>query len=173
LGNLLADIFVANCECEVMFVGSGSIRVKELGPQVTLGDVLACFPYDDSLHRFDVTGAQLKKIFAHIMRAQNRDGEGECYQVNRGVEAVYDENTKKLESLKVGGEEVTDSKLYRIGMQGYHYNNAVAYLGLDPQILSDLPDHKVTSTSAQQVLIEYLISHQNIESKVENRLVFK
>jgi 5'-nucleotidase len=172
LGNLFADIFAPNCECDVMFVGSGSIRVKELGPQVTLGDVMACFPYDDSLHRFSVTGAQLEKIFAYIMRYQNRDGEGECYQVNRGIQAVYNEKTQKLSSLDVAGKVVETSKLYRIGMQGYHYNNAASYLGLDRHFLQNLSDHKVVSTSAQQVLLEYLTNHQNIESKVEDRLVF-
>lgn len=173
LGNLFADIFASNCECDVMFVGSGSIRVKELGPQVTLGDVMACFPYDDSLHRFSVSGKQLKEIFSHIMRIENRDSEGECYQVNSEVEATYSEQENKLVSLKVARQLVTDAKLYRIGMQGFHYNNAVSYLGLDPQYLQNLPDHKVTSTSAQQVLIEHLSNHQNIESKVEGRLIFK
>ena len=172
LGNLFADIFTSACECEVMFVGSGSIRVKQMGPQVTLGDVMACFPYDDSLHRFSVSGKQLKEIFAHVMRIENRDGEGECYQVNRGVEAVYDEKKKQLVSLKVGGQPVDDNKLYRIAMQGYHYNNASTYLGLDSQFIQTLPDHKVISTSAQQVLIEYLNNHTNIESKVEGRLVY-
>lgn len=173
LGNLFADIFAYNCECDVMFVGSGSIRVKELGPQVTLGDVMACFPYDDSLHRFSVSGKQLKEIFAHIMRVENRDGEGECYQVNMGVEAIYNDRDRKLAGLKVAGKPVTNEKIYRIGMQGYHYNNAEAYFGLDSQYLKNLSDHKVTSTSAQQVLIEHLSNHQNINSKVEGRLVFE
>jgi len=173
LGNLFADIFTEASECDVMFVGSGSIRVKELGPQVTLGDAMACFPYDDSLHRFSVTGLQLKKIFNHIMRIENRDGEGECYQVNRGVEAVYSEQGKIPTSLKVNNQEVDETKLYRIAMQGYHYNNAASYLGLDPQFIQTLPDHKVITTSAQQVLIEYLTNHQNIDSKIEGRLIFK
>lgn len=76
MGNLVADAFAASAECDVMFVGSGSIRVKELGPMVTLGNLTSCFPYDDSLSRFEVSGKQLKKIFSHIMRIENRDGEG-------------------------------------------------------------------------------------------------
>jgi 5'-nucleotidase len=172
LGNLFADIFASNSECDVMFVGSGSIRVKELGSQVTLGDVMACFPYDDSLHRFSVTGEQLKKIFSHIMRIENRDGEGECYQINRGVRAVYDDKKQELVSLHIDGKEIEPERLYRIGMQGYHFNNASSYLGLDTPFMQNLPDHKVTSTSAQQVLIEYLRNHQNIESKVDGRLIY-
>jgi len=140
---------------------------------VTLGEVMACFPYDDSLHRFSVNGKQLKEIFAHIMRIENRDGEGECYQVNSGVEDIYDEQNKKLVSYKVDGQIVTNTKLYRIAMQGYHYNNALAYLGLDRKFMQFLPDHKVITTSAQQLFIEYLSNHQIIDSKVEGRLVYK
>ena len=51
---------------------------------MSLMDFMACFPYDDSLTRFTVSGAALKKAFTHWMRPENRDGEGECYQVNVG-----------------------------------------------------------------------------------------
>ncbi|MFH1534527.1 MAG: bifunctional UDP-sugar hydrolase/5'-nucleotidase, partial [Patescibacteria group bacterium] len=95
LGNLIADTFAEIAECDVMLVGAGSIRVKEFGPLVTLGDLTACFPYDDSLNRFNINGGQLKSIFTHIMRPENRNGEGECYQVSMGTKAVYDDQKKE------------------------------------------------------------------------------
>ena len=73
LGDLIADAFSEVSQCDVMMVGSGSIRVKELGPIVTLKDLKACFPYDDSLNRFKIRGDQLKRIFTHVMRNENRD----------------------------------------------------------------------------------------------------
>ena len=87
LGNLIADAFADVAESDIMFVGSGSIRIKEMGPLVTLRDLMSCFPYDDVLRRFTISGSNVKKIFAHIMRPENRDGEGECYQVNSKVRA--------------------------------------------------------------------------------------
>lgn len=72
LGNLVADAFADNAECDVMFVGSGSIRVKQIGPVVTLKDLLACFPYDDSLTKFQIKGSMMKKIFNDIMRIGKR-----------------------------------------------------------------------------------------------------
>ena len=108
LGDLIADVFAKSCETDVMLVGSGSIRVNSMGPVVTLKDLLACFPYDDSLIRVKITGKQLKSIFSHIMRLSNRDGEGECYQVNSQVKAVYSDKEGKLEELKVNNEDVKD-----------------------------------------------------------------
>ena len=62
LGNALADILADASECDVVMLGSGSVRVEEMGPAVTLGDLLACFPYDDSLTRYTVTGRDAQEV---------------------------------------------------------------------------------------------------------------
>ncbi len=173
LGNLIADAFADIAECDVMLVGSGSIRVKELGPLVTLRDLRSCFPYDDSLNRFTIDGKKLKKIFSHIMRKDNRNGEGECYQINSKLKAVYDDSSGKLLSLDVSGEPVSDSGFYTICMQGYHHNNCASYLNISNEELIENKNHKVISTSAQEVLEEYLKNNNNLNSKVEGRLVYR
>ena len=173
LGNLIADIFAERAECDVMLVGSGSIRVKDLGPLVTLKDFLACFPYDDGLTRVLVKGEQLKKIFSHIMRIENRDGEGECYQVNSRVRAIYNEKEKKLETLLVDTKPVSDDKIYTVGLQNFHLGNSLSYLSISSDELKASGKSKVISTSAQEVLEEYLRNHQNISRKIEGRLVYR
>lgn len=173
LGNLIADAFAASADCDIMLVGAGSIRVKEMGPMVTLGDMCACFPYDDSLTRFEITGAQLRKIFSHIMREENRDGEGECYQVSRGIEAIYSNEKKQLKSLKFQSKEVEDTQLFTICLQGYHISQAQKYLNINEDELRASGKSKVVATSAKNVLEESLNNSQNIESKVEGRLVYE
>lgn len=172
LGNLFADIFAEWSGVDVAMVGSGSIRSKSLGPTVTLGDLYAAFPYDDVLYRCTVTGAQLKKIFSHIMRPENRTGEGECFQVNHGIRAVYNEEKRILESLSVRGEPVADEGQYTLLLQGYHYNNSGPNLGLPAEDLTALTLPKVVTTSSRDVLEEYMRSHQNLKSQVEGRLVY-
>jgi 5'-nucleotidase len=173
LGNLVADAFANSAQSDVMLVGSGSIRVKQMGPLVTLKDLLTCFPYDDSLSRYQIKGKHLKIIFNHIMRIENRDGEGECYQVNQGVQAVYSEKNKQLKSLKINGKSVEDNKDYTICIQGYHFKSAKAYLNITHKQLLSSRKEKVVTTSAKQVLEEFLRNNQNIERKIEGRLVYK
>jgi len=173
LGNLIADAFADHAQTDVMLVGSGSIRVKELGPLVRLKDFVACFPYDDSLNRYSVTGAQLKEIFNHVMRLENRDGEGECYQVNEKVKAIYDDKAGGLEELEIDGHPVENTEFYTLCLQGYHFNNAKEYLNISPKELMESGEYKTVTTSAQQVLEEYLRNHQNITSQIEERLVYK
>jgi len=171
LGNAVADIFADAAECDVMLLGSGSIRVDAMGPAVTLGDMMACFPYDDTLTRYEVKGEVLLDTFAHIMRNENRDGEGECYQVNRGVAAVYDTASDELFSLGVGGRPVESAARYTICLQGYHAIQAERYLAIPPSALDG--SGRVVATSAQQVLEEGLRESKNLESVLEGRLVYR
>lgn len=173
LGNLFADLFAERSGADVVMVGSGSIRSKSLGPTVTLGELYTAFPYDDVLYKCTITGAQLRRIFAHIMRPENRTSEGECYQVNRGVRAVYNEAERRLESLTVRGTPVADEGHYTVLLQGYHYTNSGPNIGLTAEDLTALAPPKVVSTSARDVLEEYLRSHQGLQSQVEGRLVYR
>jgi len=172
LGNLIADIFAEASQADIMFVGSGSVRVKELGPVVTLKDLKSCFPYDDSLNKFTVNGKQLIKIFSYIMRKSNRDGEGECYEINKAIHAVYNEKEKKLTSLTFNNKPVQENSLYTICIQGYHMNNCSAYLDISNKELIQNGPHKVITTSAYEVLEEFLKNNQNLSCRLSNRLIF-
>lgn len=172
LGNLFADAFADAAQCDVALVGSGSIRVKEMGPVVTLNDLMSCFPYNDSLTRFSVTGTQLINIFSHFMRAENRNSEGECYQVSSKIQAIYDDKNNKIKSITIDKKPVVEQNVYTICLQGYHFHNSKAYLNIsETELLQNAPQ-KVISTSAQDVMIEYLRGHQNLISKVEGRLTY-
>jgi 5'-nucleotidase len=172
LGDLLADAIAESTQADVVLLGAGSVRVKELGPAVSLMDFIACFPYDDSLTRYTVSGASLKKAFAHWMRPENRDGEGECYQVNAAVRAVYSNPERRLVSLELKGAPVEDGAAYGLILQGYHAKNAKAYLDLEPSDLTARAPSRVVATSAQTVLKEWLAVHQNVSRKTEGRLVY-
>jgi 5'-nucleotidase len=172
VGNLFADA-IASCDSiDLVLLASGSIRSKKLGPLVTLGDFLACFPYNDSITRFTATGNQLWKIFSQIMRKENRNGEGECYQVNSGTKAVYDDGKGALVSLEICGEPVQPEKNYTLCIQQFHFNSCDKYLGVTQEELLAGGKSKVVTTSASEVIEEFLRRNQNADRKIEGRIVF-
>lgn len=171
LGDFVADIFADVSKTDVMLVGSGSIRSKSLGPVVTLMDIKTCFPFDDSIVRCTVSGKQLRIIFTHIMRKENRTGEGECYQVNHGVKAIYNDTKQKLISLLIRGVPVVDELSYTLALQGYHKANALQNLGIGVDELC-CRDHTVITTSAYDVLEEYLRAHQHCSAPTLGRLIY-
>jgi 5'-nucleotidase len=67
---------------------------------------------------------------------------------------------------------VEEGRSYTIGIMGYHVNNCTAYLSLTPDELRASGKTKVVTTSAQEVMEEYLRNHQNIGRRVEGRLVW-
>ncbi len=143
-----------------------------MGPLVTLGDFMACFPYNDSITRFAITGGQLKHIFNHILRPENRNGEGEFYQVNSGIKAVYSDKKGGLESLSINGKPVAEGQEYAICLQQYHFLNSKGYLDLSKDELMASGKTKTVSTSARDVLEEFLRNNQNVDRKIEGRLVY-
>jgi 5'-nucleotidase len=107
------------------------------------------------------------------MRPENRNSEGECYQTNGRVKALYNDSERELASLKVDDVDVSDSNSYTLCLQGYHFNNSAAYLNITHEELMESGKSKVVSTSAQEVLEEYLRNHQNIQSRIEERLSYR
>lgn len=172
LGDLFADAFAKISNSDVALVGSGSIRSKSMGPLVTLKDFLACFPYDDSLTKFWISGRVLKTIFAWIMRVENRQDEGECYQVNDKVKAKYIDSQKRLILLSVGEKEIDDELEYSLCLQGYHVSNCHSYLGVTLEQLTEARQATTISSSCQQAMEEYLRNHQNLVRKIEGRLEY-
>ncbi len=170
LGNLFADVFASLDKLDVVFVGSGSIRGTSFGPVITLGDLKEIFSFDGPLYKYTVSGAKLLSIFNYILHDNNRvPGESNFLQVNRGVQAIFDTSTQQLASLTLQGQDIDPAKEYNILLQDYTCMNAQACLGLSE---AELGESKVLTTSSQNVLEEYITSHQHIDSHLENRLVF-
>ena len=172
LGNLFADIFKERADVDIAITGSGSIRLKEMGPIITLGDLIAVFPFSDSLTKFKIKGKNLRKIFSNFMSNENRVKDGEYYQVNRRVKAIYNETKNALESLTINNKDVQDEGEYTISLQGYHVDNCFKNLNITYEELTQLEQPKLITTSARDVVEEYLRNHQNISSNIEGRLTY-
>jgi 5'-nucleotidase / UDP-sugar diphosphatase len=171
LGNLVADIFAQCALAEIVLVASGSIRGLELGPLVTLSNLKAVFPYNDTLYKFKVSGVNLTKIFTYVMDPANKtSGKGEYFQVNKGIQAVYNNLEQRLESLVINGQPVEETREYSISIDGYRYENSLLKLGATHE---ELGTPKVISNSCQDVFEEYFGNHQNINSQIEGRLIYK
>jgi 5'-nucleotidase len=173
LGNFFADAFAAKSGSDVVLVGSGSIRVKQMGPVVTLSDIMTAFPYDDTLTEYEISGADLIRLFSWIMRPKNRDGEGECYQVNSRVKAGYNDSQNMLKELAVDGNSVMPDNSYNVCLQGYHFSNSQKYLGITNAELLKSGKTRVITTSARDTLEEYMRTHQNESREIEGRLMYQ
>jgi len=170
LGNLYADMMQDESSFDIMMFGSGAIRKKELGPLVEYQDMLENTPFDDVVWMFEVTGDQFRKMVLHILRDDAWLGETEFYQFSRGVKIKYRKSTHSLEELRFNGEDITPDTRLKIGLQNYHYKNFDEFLGIPLEEVKQNRKPRVVATSVNNIVEEYLATHQGLDAQVEGRL---
>ena len=171
LGSLFADIFKDSLGIDIMFLGSGSIRGNKLGPIVELGGLTQIFPYDDQIYMVKINGKQLKDLIVHILRDDAFLGVTEYYQLSSGIKIIYSRAKKLIEELHFDGEEVSDDRLFTIGMQNFHYLNMQDFFNLIPEEVSKNQKPRIISTSSLDIIIEYLSSHHKLDYDFVERVV--
>ncbi len=172
LGNLFADLLQVDSSFEVMLMGSGSIRLKQMGPIVQYQELKECLPFNAPVWMLEVKGSQ----FRHMMRFMLRDdtfapdAHTEFYQVSKGMKIVYSRSKHELLEFSLNGKEIEDDQTVRIALQDYHYKNFSDFF--------DLPIEEVTANKKPRMVItedfsifeELLSSMNNIDSHVEGRI---
>ena len=171
MGNLYADAIQTDSSFDIMMMGSGAIRKKELGPVVEYQELLENTPFDDNLWMLDVTGAQFRRMIQHIMRDEAWTGDTEFYQFSRGVRIVYRKSTHTIEELKFRGEDITDEMHLKIALQSFHFKNFDAFLGVPLAEVAKNMKPRCVATSVNNIVEEYFSTNTNLDAHVEGRIV--
>ncbi|MBQ4424962.1 MAG: bifunctional metallophosphatase/5'-nucleotidase [Lachnospiraceae bacterium] len=170
MGNLYADALQWESSFDIMMMGSGSIRKKELGPVIEYQDMLENTPYDDALWMVEVTGKQFKAIVKHLMRDEAWLGETEFYQFSKGVHIRYNRKRKRLEELTFRGETVRDNMRLKIALQNYHYKNFDEFLGVPLAEVAANMRPRIVATSVNNIIEEYFATNEGLDAHVEGRI---
>ena len=174
LGDLFADILKERLGLDVMLLGSGSIRKEQLGPIVTLQDLMEIFPYDDSIHMITITGKQLKEMLQFMLRDEAFEGDHtEFYQLSAGLHLEYNRKTKKIETFTLNGNDIKDKDTYRVGLQKYHFLNIEECLNKKLEEVEKIDKSRVVATSCRDILDEYMSTHQHLDVPKLDRLIIK
>ena len=171
IGGLFADILKESLRLDIMLVGSGSIRVSEIGPIVLLSDLTEALPYDDSAIALWVSGAQLKKMILYMLRDEAFDGSHcEFFQFSEGVRVAYNKQAHSFTEFTLLGEPIEDERIYKIGLQYFFYLNMEKFFSVSQQDVEPNGKPRRVATSCREVLEEYLSCHRNLDHSVSDRL---
>lgn len=171
MGNLYADIMQDNSSFDVMLFGSGAIRMTTIGPVVELQDLLETTPYDDCVWMVKVTGAQFRKMVLHILRDEAWKGHTEFYQFSKGVHIVYKKSSHELLEFCLNGKPIEDEDMTKIAIQDYHFRNFDDFLGVPLEEVSLNMKPRIVANSVNNIIEEYLATHQDLDPHIEGRLV--
>lgn len=174
IGNLMADITLEGLGLDIVMFGSGSIRNETFGPLVLYQDLVELLPYDNGWYCVFMTGAQLKKAWTFINRDEVWTGvHCEYYQLSKGARVVYNRATRKLEEFSLNGEPVEDDRVYRIGLQAFHYDNLEEVLTLTREEVDANKKSFMMATSGNDIIEEWFNSHQLADAQIEGRIIVK
>lgn len=111
-------------------------------------------------------------MIRHILRDEAFQGEHtEFYQFSHGTHIVWSRSEQAFRTLTLDGEALYAERLYTVAVQKYHYNNLKPFLDITLEEVEKNGKIRVLSTSARDVVEEYLTVNQHLSREVEGRLV--
>ena len=135
LGDLVADAFLEIYNPDFVIVQSGSIRLKSCGPVIKLETLKKLYPYDDNFVNVTLTGAEIRRAFEYLFSLKP-DGSvmNGTFQYSRGFSLIadlecYKERGCRVEHIGLHGEELSDDRLYKVGMTKNCLNKFKRYFG--------------------------------------------
>ena len=137
LGDIVADAFLDIYNPDFVILQSGSLRLKFLGPDVTLEGLKKLYPYDDNFVKVVLKGSDIKRAFEYLFSLKP-DGSvmNGTFQYSRGFRLVadmerYKEKGCRMEYIGLYGEPISDDRVYSLGMTRNCLNKFKRYFGFD------------------------------------------
>ncbi|MCQ2554095.1 MAG: 5'-nucleotidase C-terminal domain-containing protein [Clostridia bacterium] len=171
LGNLFADVMQDGSSFDLMILGSGSMRLKELGPIVQIQDLKTFFPFDETLHLLEVTGDQLRRMVSFVLREEAfTGGHTEFYQFSKGMRIKWSRKQQKLLEFRFNGEDIKDDQRIKIGLPGYHYSNFEEFFNVPLDEVAANRKPRMVVSSMYAVYEELFSGMRELDSQVEGRI---
>jgi 5'-nucleotidase/UDP-sugar diphosphatase len=119
IGNLLADSIWTKTKQhkpDLVFVNAGSLRTPLRKGPITLKAIFEMLPYDNAIIMLTLKGSDVRALFAAA--AALPAGKG-AFPSIAGASFAFSRSAKQIVSLKIGGKELNDNKLYRVATHSY------------------------------------------------------
>ena len=172
MGRVFSDALMEMLGVDIMLVGTGSLRTFEAGPIFTLRALMETYPYEETGHLLTVSGSLLRKMVLYILSDEAYEGDHtEFFQFSHGMRIEYDRKSHRLLDFSYQGKPIQDEDTFRVGIQGFHYENMETSLGITPEEASALAKPRLICTNTKNVLEEYFCSKEYIRIPEDARLI--
>lgn len=115
------------------------------------------FPFEEEIIRVTVTGRQLKSMIHRVFCPESLASDhAEYYQFSRDFRVVVSLREQRVTELTFAGAPIEDDRLFRVGLQTYHFMNMAELLGISQEEAAENAPIRTLATSARDALDEYL-----------------
>ncbi|MBR6381522.1 MAG: bifunctional metallophosphatase/5'-nucleotidase [Lachnospiraceae bacterium] len=135
LGDIVADAFLEMYGPELVILQSGSLRLKEAGPEIDEKVLAQLYPFDDRFVMAELTGRELLDGFAYLFSLKP-DGSvmNGTFQYSRGFrltvdgEDCWNRGCRVLE-MTLDGQELDPERTYSVGITKNCSESFLRYFG--------------------------------------------
>jgi 5'-nucleotidase/UDP-sugar diphosphatase len=171
MANVITDSMLAataKAGSVVAFVNPGGVRAGiEPGP-ITYGQAVTVQPFNNTLVQIDLTGAELRAALEETLGELPERSGGLLYP-SRGTSFVIDIGKapgQRIVELKVGGEPVEASKVYRITVPSFIAGGGDAHA-----LLKTAKGYRYdTGILDIDAFVDFLKAHDPIDGRLEGRV---
>ena len=120
LGDLCADVMRQETGADVGLVNGGSLRADLPAGDVTKGDMMAIFPFGNTMKKIELSGAQLRQVLEYSV-GMYPSAFGGFMQVS-GIRFAYDplrEAGSRITAIEVNGRPLEADRVYTAALNDY------------------------------------------------------
>jgi len=170
LGCFVSDLFKLALGCDWFTLTSGAVRVKALGPIITLQDLTEAYPFNKKVYEVRLTGEQIKRVFKYIYRkeAYDIDKDEEFYQLSCGWKVIINRHDDSID-VSYNNVKVDDKRIFSVCMSSYDYESFERFFGIPLDEVKHNFMPKIISGSATELLYEYLENCEQLPGYPDNK----
>lgn len=166
VGNLIIDAMMAKVpDAVVGLQNSGGIRADFPQGNLTYGDVITTFPFNNDLVEMDLTGKDLTDLMIHATNLTNG-----ILQVSKNVHVEYDSKKplgKRIITFTVNNQPVDPTRTYRVATHSFCATGGDGF----EAFLKGKNIKTINSTTSAESIIDYVKAHSPVKPDLELRVI--
>ena len=162
LGNLVTDVYREIARADVAIQNGGGIRAPIDAGEITFGEILGAFPFNNTVVSVELTGAELLSILERSASLP-RDGTAGGFLQISGAKVLIKGN--KVVKVDINGKPLDPKKKYTVATNSFTANGGDGY-----ELLKDKPRLDTGYTIAS-TLKRHIAAKKAVSPRVEGRIV--
>ncbi|EKJ3309535.1 TPA: bifunctional metallophosphatase/5'-nucleotidase [Escherichia coli] len=166
VGNLVLDAMMAKAPDAVIGLqNSGGLRADFPQGNLTYGDVITTFPFNNELVEMDLTGKELIDLMVYATNLTNG-----ILQVSKSVHVEYDSKKplgERIIKFTINNQPIDPTKTYRVATHSFCATGGDGF----ETFLKGRNVKTISSTTSAESIIDYIKAHSPLKPDLEMRVV--
>ena len=162
LGDLVCDLIRKRLGTDVVLINGGSFRASVNPGPVKVADVLAVFPFGNTLVKMNVTGKVIREALERGLQDDPVDNPGSFVQIS-GVS--YQIDGRKAVNIKINGAPIKMDSTYSLGINAYMASGGDGF-----DMLKEIKEKNDTGLTLADVVMDDFRERKIIEAATDGRI---